>query len=856
MTRPWLHGAARVVGAARLAIGIAAFCAFGPSAFAVTAFAVAAFAVTAQPANPEDPGPKLEDRHREFLEMVAPLIGPEERRVFLALADDYRRDEFVRRFWQTRDPYPETARNEFLDRFEQNLEQARERFPDLDDERARFMIAYGPPDRSFRSQCELLESLEIWHYPRNEVLRSEFFVTFIRRGARFRRWLPSLGIRSLLLFSSALDERAALEEITDGCGRGDDIIAALVSSPDWERLEAEGGLFPRPNPEWATSFFARSTAVPEGAELLSGSLRVDYPGRHQSRTVVQAQVELAAGDWIADRQETGPLHLVLDGEVVREGQLFETFRYKFEQPAPAQGDLSPVPVMIERYLRPGAYDLVLRLQDLDSRRYLRLAERLDVPSQQPQGAAARVAAQERVAAVAVGEAGEDSESAAPVIRLQVPNDELLIGRVRIAAFADGPGISRVRFDLDEKALVSKARRPYELEVDLGRAPQLHRLRAVALDAVGGELADDEVTLNSGPHRFSIRLIEPRPGGSYHELVRASAEVEVPRAEALDRVEFYLNDTRVATLYQPPFVQPIPIPRDQRLAYVRALGVLESGSAVEDVVFVNAPDLVDNVDVHFVELYTSVLDSRGRPAEDVAVTELKVLEDGVEQRIFRFERVRDLPIHAGILLDTSMSMIDRLEEAEEAALHFLNRVLTERDRACLVTFNDRHQLVVPFTNRTEVLAGGLAGLVAEGETSLYDSLIHTLFQFNGIRGKRALILLSDGADSNSRYQFDEVLDYARRSGVALYTIGLGIPLRDVEVRAKLTRLCNETGGRCFFIEHANELKTVYGSIEQELRAQYLIAYQSTAPANADEFREIEVKVARRGLKAHTLSGYYP
>jgi Ca-activated chloride channel family protein len=165
-------------------------------------------------------------------------------------------------------------------------------------------------------------------------------------------------------------------------------------------------------------------------------------------------------------------------------------------------------------------------------------------------------------------------------------------------------------------------------------------------------------------------------------------------------------------------------------------------------------------------------------------------------------------------------------------------------------------VVPFSGQVEVLAGGLASLVTEGETALWDSLIFALHNFNGLKGKRALMVLSDGEDSNSEYSYDDALEYARRSGVALYTIGIGISPRAMDVRSRLSRLGTETGGGSYFIDGTGELKRVYAKIEAELRAQFLIVYQSDNQATDGRYREVEVKVKRPSLRASTQRGYYP
>lgn len=152
----------------------------------------------------------------------------------------------------------------------------------------------------------------------------------------------------------------------------------------------------------------------------------------------------------------------------------------------------------------------------------------------------------------------------------------------------------------------------------------------------------------------------------------------------------------------------------------------------------------------------------------------------------------------------------------------------------------------------ILAGGLAGLTAEGETALYDSLIY----FSGLRGKRAIVVLTDGEDSHSKYSFEEAYEFARRTGVSIYIIGLGLQSRDSEIRLRMRRLAAETGGELFLIDSAAQLGRVYADIPEELRSQYLIAYQSSQVDGDDKFREVEVKMLRRGLEAKTIRGYHP
>ncbi|HVS03722.1 MAG TPA: VWA domain-containing protein [Thermoanaerobaculia bacterium] len=805
----------------------------------------------------------LPARYRQWLEEVAPLISPEERAAFLALDQDYRRQAFIRRFWELRDPFPETPRNELRDRWQERVAAARERWDDLTDERARMLLLHGPPERVVAGRCgALLRPLEAWSWSGTDLTRTALTLAFVASGGdrqgRYRLWRPGEGLLSLLLLPPAgtLSDHAAAEAIRDQCLRGDELLGALAGAADWQQLEERGVGVPRPDAEWVAAFADRSTAVPEGAATLPAELSIDFPGRHQSRTVVATRVEVPRRSAGVGGSDGEPVHsFLLDGEVLRQGELFDAFRYRFDLPARQATDT--LPLQVERYLRPGEYQLILRLEDLHGGGFFRREQELAVPVVAGPGAAgaARASADPVPPAAGNGSAAGQAPPEEAVVKLSSPPDQLHTGRVRVAAQVRGQAVARVRFELDGKPVLTKTRAPYSVELDLGREPRLRTLRAVAEAADGEALASDEIAFNAGPHRFSVRLVEPRGGGPLPEVLRAQAVVEVPDSDRLDRVEFFVDDERLATLYQPPFVQPLRRPAGDEPSFVRVVAHLAEGGSAEDLVYLHAPDNLDRMDVDLVELYTTVVDRRGRPVSGLAADDFRVREDGREQPLLRFEWVENLPVHAAVLIDTSTSMVERLRDAERAALRFFDELLTPRDRAAVITFNDQPQLKVRFTSDVEVLSGGLAGLRAEGETALYDSLIYSLYYFGGIRGKRLLVLLSDGEDVKSRYRFEEVLEFARRSGVAIYTIGMSLPTSADSARMALGRLASETGGRSFFTEGAAGLGDIYRAIEEELRAQYLLAYQSDQSDGAG-FRRIEVEVQGRGLSARTLAGYYP
>ncbi|HSS75640.1 MAG TPA: VWA domain-containing protein [Thermoanaerobaculia bacterium] len=826
----------------------------------------------------------LEPRYQRWLEDVALLISPKEKAVFVALKKDYQRDTFMRRFWEVRDPFPQTPQNELKDRWEQRVAIARERFGGVSDDRARMLLFNGEPAEVFPVHCEVLMPLEIWSYPGTERIRGSFSLVFIAYGrANFKLWSPNDGLSPLL----SADMRVPVDNPSQGyraiaelCSRGEDIASRLAEALDWRRVEASQKLIPKPGEEWLSTFSSYGTELPEGAATFPAQVDLSFPGRFGSRTVVQALVTVPREAVKLERIEGSPTAsyvFTVDGEVLNKDELFEHFRYRFaiQESEVAEGK---IPLVFQRFLRPGSYSLVLKIEDTASKTYFREQRELEVPvvtvvatAPSPTAvpataapAAALAEANATLSTAATPATPGPSPSAAAdeqTLRLLPPPPGLITGKARVEALANGTGIVKVSFELDGRPVLTKGRPPYSVELNLGIQPRVHTLKALALDGAGKKVAEDQIELNAGPHRFAVRLVEPQPGKVYKSSLRAQAQVDVPEGDKLDRVEIYLNDDRVATLYQPPFTQPIFLPQRKDITWVRAVAFLDDGNSTESTVLVNAPELTGHVDVQFVELYTSVVDGKGKPVQGLKKEDFSVAEDGAPQQVRRFELVKDVPIYAGILLDTSSSMSEasKLDEAVKGALRFFQKVITPKDRASVITFSGQPTLAVRFTNDETVLAGGLAGLKADGNTALYDSIIYSLYYFGGIKGKRAIILLSDGKDEGSHYSFSDALEYARRSGVSIYTVGINLSTQEADVRLKLSRLADETGGRFFFIQKASELERIYDTIQSELRSQYLLAYQSTKerePGDAEKFRTVEVKLARPGLEAKTLRGYYP
>ncbi|MGH9380061.1 MAG: VWA domain-containing protein [Thermoanaerobaculia bacterium] len=813
--------------------------------------AAAGAAMSAQEPEPALP---LSPADRQWLEEIALLLLPEEREAFLALSEPYQRQAFRERFWRIRDPHPQSGINELREAWRERLEMADEELSGPDDPRRDPLLLTGPPGRRVEVHCSALPVLDLWFYAGSERSPGPTALIFRRGGPGGWTWeeRPSLSMLATGTEGFGRSDGDLRQLVAATCPDGDAVLAAFDIALDREEFIER--FRPRVDTGWVEEFRGRLTELPEGAATFDAEVTVRFPGRHGLRTVVQALIAVPRTALeAAENADQGPYYdLLVDGEVVREGELFEHFRYRYSLPAGAAEE-GTVPVLFERYLRPGSWRLAIKLEDRSGGAFFRTELPVEVPALPAPGpvetglgeSVAPPASPETAAAVPV----EPSVQLLPVPR------ELVTGPLRIHAEVDGEEIAAVEFWLDGKPVLRKTRPPYSVELDVGPAPRSHTVRAVALDAGRSPVASDETVINGGPNRLEVQLLEPRVGGSYSDAVRARARVEVPDGEVLDAVEFYLNGRLMGTLYQPPFALPLQLPHGEEVTWVRARACLVGGRCNEDLVFVQAPEHLEQLDVHMVELFLTVLDRRGHAVPDLAGEVFRVLEDGVEQEVRRFELARDLASYSVVLLDLSTSMLEELADAERTALGFFEHVLSAKDRCAVMTFADEPNLAVPLTNDLEVLRGGLAGIVAEGETALWDGVVHAVHYLGGLEGRRALIVISDGEDSISRFGFDEALEYATRSQVTIYPIVLSTGSRSVQARTGLQQLARATGGRTFEIDRAAGLDKIYAMIEEELHSQYLLAYQSTQ-TEGTEFREVEIEVQRPGLKVRTAPGYYP
>ncbi len=268
-------------------------------------------------------------------------------------------------------------------------------------------------------------------------------------------------------------------------------------------------------------------------------------------------------------------------------------------------------------------------------------------------------------------------------------------------------------------------------------------------------------------------------------------------------------------------------------------------------------------IDLVSLNVTVMDGL-KYVTDLSQEDFEVYEDGVKQSVSFFSRTPQ-PVALAILLDTSASMEEKLPTAQEAAVGFARR-MKKGDEIEVIDFDSQVRILEPFTSDMTALERAIRQTAVNGSTSLYNAIYIALKELKKQRAqsaeeirRQAVIVLSDGDDTSSLVEYDEVLDQAKRSETAIYSIGLrqGTEGRREfkEAEFVLRQLSQETGGRAFFPTSVLELPKIYDQISEELSSQYMLAYTSKNNRRNGAWRRIIVRVNRPGLAARTRQGYY-
>jgi Ca-activated chloride channel family protein len=272
-------------------------------------------------------------------------------------------------------------------------------------------------------------------------------------------------------------------------------------------------------------------------------------------------------------------------------------------------------------------------------------------------------------------------------------------------------------------------------------------------------------------------------------------------------------------------------------------------------------------VDLVALNVVVTDGRDKFVSGLSAADFVVVEDGVPQQVSFFSAAA-APMDLALLLDTSASMIDKMSIVHEAATGFVSSA-RPGDRITIVDIKDGVKVLHPLDEDLDGARSAIRSTTSRGGTALYNGLYMTLKEMvklrrtNGEVRRQALLVLSDGDDTSSLVDFDDVMEVAKQSGIAIYTITLRTDLQRLLAYAKtnaaagdfaMRALARETGARAFFPAAAADLGGVYGMIAGELASQYSLGYTSSNARRDGVYRRVVVRVTQPEIRTRTRNGY--
>lgn len=277
-------------------------------------------------------------------------------------------------------------------------------------------------------------------------------------------------------------------------------------------------------------------------------------------------------------------------------------------------------------------------------------------------------------------------------------------------------------------------------------------------------------------------------------------------------------------------------------------------------------------VNLTVLRATVLDKRGRMINDLTKNDFEVYEDGTPQKLSVFSHA-DIPVTMGIVIDDSGSMKEKRPSVNAAALAFVE-TSNPSDQSFIVNFNDAYYLDTPgdFAANIEDLHTALSKIDSRGGTALYDAVMASLDHLRlGNRDKKVLLVITDGEDDASRYQFSDLLKYAQQSNAVIYTIGLlggadtdtklfkTLTHEDRHAKKILEQLAQATGGDSYFPKSLDDVDPTCRQVAHDIRNQYTLAYYPTNKNMDGSFRAVRVNAFEHGthkkLVIRTRPGYY-
>ena len=602
----------------------------------------------------------------------------------------------------------------------------------------------------------------------------------------------------------------------------------------------------------------RKTEIKTPAGRFPLEVTAEYLGMAGKKTVVRIRLSSPELSKAAASHGVRSFAGELRGTFSRGADMVEAFRY------PVAGDVADGRTFTYSFLRPvlpGSYRLKLVVTEPGGREIGEGTVDLSVPEVgltfRPDMAPAESGTLPDAEAIVIADEGEPRENAdetSSKIKIRPPSREAPVGLLRLDAEVEPP-ITRVEFYLADKLLLARTRPPYSVEIDLGNLPLKQTVRAVGYDETGRLIDEDAWAINEGSARVAVRVL-PQPDPKAGK-VRVRVAVQSISGGVAKLVELFLDEKKIGSWTREPYFATVPFEQYTRATYLRATATAEDGREANDIKMLRGSTTsVESVRVDVVQLHVSALDKSSHFVKGLAKEDFSIQEDGRPQSMTGFEIAENLPLTIGLVVDGSGSMEKGLSFVHDASADLFRDLIHEKDKGFVIEFREKPQFLQELTGDSNSLQRAARETRAEGATALYDSVILGLYQFRALQGRKALVVVTDGADNRSHVEFDTLLRYARSAGSPIYFIAVNIPLTDFKSRKVINEIATESGGEVFSIGSAAKIGEVTKRIEEELRSQYVLAFRTDSQKPPGQYRAVTVAVNRPGISVRTIRGYIP
>lgn len=452
----------------------------------------------------------------------------------------------------------------------------------------------------------------------------------------------------------------------------------------------------------------------------------------------------------------------------------------------------------------------------------------------------------------------------PVLQLQLPARRPLEGKVNVRAVPGTPVVAAVEFRLEGRLVVRDDSPPFETNLTIVPGSSA-LLEATAYGADASVLGRTSYPINRSWEDFRVTITEPaagRAGG----LVTVTAEIAPPAGESVASASLFWNEEQRDTATRPPWRMRGTVPSDEP-GFLRVVATSSSGRQAESAIPVNLEGGFSTLDVNRTEIPIRVR-SESASVDDLTAAGVRLTVAGSPREIESLEFQGGGGVTLGLIIDASTSMRPHMMDVHSAARELLQAAHSiEGSRSFIVAFSDRAQLVHPLSTDLESLSRAVDEVNAGGRTALWDAVVLSLLQMNAVKGRRGLVVLSDGVATPSLYKEADAVRIAKETGIPVFTVSIIEPadltqrtsrgwqiISPRERASPLIRAALASGGDSEFVRSTEELDEIFMNILESIRNQYVLSFRPDAEGQR-RWSPIDIDVERRGVRVHAPDGVW-